>query len=239
MALTCHGSGTPTVVVLPGLGSSGSSWDAVAIATATTYRTRVCAVDRPGLGHSDARAPGAHPSVGDMAGEVASLLLAARVPTPYVVVAHSYGGLVARALVAQHGSDVAGMVYVDASTLGELQSPYFAGVDWSEGGITVDIPRSEVELASAPDVGSTPVVVLTQDASGEFAAQWLPLQDGLAATSSDRLHVVVTDVGHVIQQVNPGIVEAAAGDVVVAVRRGALLPACTGSGLPALGGRCR
>jgi pimeloyl-ACP methyl ester carboxylesterase len=50
-----------------------------------------------------------------MASELSLLLKAARIEPPYVLVAHSYGGIIAREFLALRGDDVVGMVLVDTS----------------------------------------------------------------------------------------------------------------------------
>ena len=55
VAFTCMGEGSPTVILIPGLGDfAGLSWGTVQPQMAAT--TRVCAWDRPGWGLSDGSA---------------------------------------------------------------------------------------------------------------------------------------------------------------------------------------
>lgn len=235
MAMTCVGTGSPTVVVIPGLGSTAADWAHVDATIGAT--TRVCAVDRPGLGVSQPAAPGVPATVGRMAIEIATLLVNSGVRPPYVLVAHSFGGLVARAFVTRYADAVGGVLFVDASTLGELRSPYFRAVDWTEGGRQVDISGSEPELAAARPLGSIPEIVLTRDATGALRQEWYPLQTALARASTDHLHVVVRHAGHVIQDDNPAIVVTAADVLVRAVRTHRRLRACRAV-FAHLGGRC-
>jgi pimeloyl-ACP methyl ester carboxylesterase len=235
MAMACFGTGSPTVLVIPGLTASTSNWEAVA--RTASARTRVCTWDRPGLGQSEQRAAGARPSVGDMGRELTALLAVAHVDPPYVVVAHSFGGLVARAFIAQRPADVTGVLMVDASTVGELRSPYFAGIQWWEGGSKTDVPRSIRELDAAGSLGSTPLVVLTADSSGDLKRNWFPLQKTLAGLSSDSVHALAVGSGHVIQDDKPKIVLGAIAEVVEAAAAGSPLPACATT-FPQLGGRC-
>lgn len=235
LAMTCVGTGSPTVVVIPGLGSTAADWAAVDARIGAT--TRVCAVDRPGLGRSQSAAPGVPATVGRMATEIATLLVGARVRPPYVLVAHSFGGLVARAFVTRYADAVHGVLFVDASTLGELRSPYFRAVDWMEGGRQVDVVGSEPELAAARPLGSIPEIVLTRDATGALRRAWYPLQQALARASTDHLHVVVRHAGHVIQDDDPAIVVAAVDELVRAARAHRRLRSC-GAVFTRLGGRC-
>jgi len=73
--------------------------------------SRVCSYDRAGFGWSDA---GPKPrSAGRIADELRTLLDRARVPPPYLLVGHSFGGLVALIFASKFRSETAGMVLVD------------------------------------------------------------------------------------------------------------------------------
>jgi pimeloyl-ACP methyl ester carboxylesterase len=127
--LECRGQGGPTVVLEAGAGSSAAIWDTMAlppdsVATAVlpgvaTF-TRVCAYDRPGTvldadhrGRSD---PVPMPrTAADAVADLHALLNAAGEPGPYVLVGHSFGGIVARLYAATYSDEVAGLVLVDAS----------------------------------------------------------------------------------------------------------------------------
>ncbi len=84
--------------------------------------TRVCAYDRPGtpVGDKPSRSdPVPQPTTaGDAVSDLHALLRAAGVAAPYVLVGHSYGGLVVRLYASTYPSDVSGMVLVDALTEG-------------------------------------------------------------------------------------------------------------------------
>ena len=111
MRISCTGSGSPTVVLEPGLGESGAmmaGWIQPAVATST----RVCVYDRPGRGWSE---PPAHPQdAGANAADLHALLARAEVDGPYVLVGHSSGGAYVKVFAAQYPDQVAGMVLLDA-----------------------------------------------------------------------------------------------------------------------------
>lgn len=109
MNLDCRGTGSPTVVLEAGLGESSLTWSEVAPAVAA--HTRVCAYDRPGYGWSEA-AEGPH-DADAQAQRLRALLAAADEPGPYVLVAHSYGSLIARLLAAAEPEAVAGLLLVE------------------------------------------------------------------------------------------------------------------------------
>jgi len=83
--------------------------------------TRVCAYDRPnnrlldgGPSRSD---PVPQPATaGSSVADLHALLRAARVPGPYVLVGHSFGGLIVRLYATTYPRQVAGIVSVDAAT---------------------------------------------------------------------------------------------------------------------------
>ena len=107
--LNCLGSGTPAVVFEAALGGSSISWSLIQPEVARL--TRACSYDRAGFGWSDA---GPMPrTAGRVADELRVLLDRGGVPPPFVLVGHSFGGLVMRIFAARHPSEVAGLVLVD------------------------------------------------------------------------------------------------------------------------------
>jgi len=109
MWIACDGSGGPTVIMDAGVNSGSQAWSLVQPGVAKF--TRACVYDRAGLGRSDAiTRPRTSNEVVD---DLHDLLTNAGVPGPYVLVAHSFGGLNVRLYAAQFPKDVAGMVLVD------------------------------------------------------------------------------------------------------------------------------
>jgi pimeloyl-ACP methyl ester carboxylesterase len=153
--LECHGSGSPTVVLVSGFGNAGDIWFLTAnrppaVANAVAGFTRVCSYDRPGsyvssevvgdeavpLEPPNELAPARGTAVAmpksTAAAAVAdldSVLSAGRVPEPYVLVGHSLGGLFASLYARTHPDKVAGLVFVDSTTpqLKDLISPKLYG----------------------------------------------------------------------------------------------------------------
>src|SRR3954468_11380249 len=119
MYVECRGGGSPTVVLVAGLKGSAGDWDITAkpvptVLAAVAKVTRVCAYDRPGtpVGEQPSRSdPVPQPTMAaDAVTDLHSLLSAARDPAPYVVVGHSYGGLIAKLYVRTYPHDAAGLV---------------------------------------------------------------------------------------------------------------------------------
>ena len=109
--LNCTGSGSPTVVLQAGGGemSSAFGW----IAPVVAEETRVCVYDRAGHGWSEA-APTAQDAT-QVAADLHLLLERARVPGPYVLAGHSFGGLYVLTSAALFPDEVAGLVLMDTT----------------------------------------------------------------------------------------------------------------------------
>jgi len=106
--LDCRGSGSPTVILEAGLGGGADGWGSVFDGIAGI--TRVCAWDRPGIGRSPSR--GVH-SGADAAADLHAALAAAGEAGPFVVVAHSLGGMYARLFASTEPGSVAAFVMLD------------------------------------------------------------------------------------------------------------------------------
>ena len=117
--LLCAGEGSPAVVFDAALGASSLSWSLVQPAVARL--TRACSYDRAGFGWSDA---GPLPrTAARIADELHRLLRAGGVPAPYILVGHSYGGLVMRLFASRHTEDVAGLVLIEPAIPEEWANP--------------------------------------------------------------------------------------------------------------------
>jgi pimeloyl-ACP methyl ester carboxylesterase len=117
--LLCAGDGVPSIVLDSALGGSSLSWSLVQPSLARVART--CAYDRGGFGWSDA---GPMPRTASrIAGELFDLLRHGAVPPPYVLVGHSFGGLVTRLFTARHRDLVAGLVLIEPAIVEEWADP--------------------------------------------------------------------------------------------------------------------
>ena len=124
--MECSGTGSPTVVYLHGIG--GDRLNGAALLNQFSGRVRVCIYDRPNMGksgHVEGVQTGAK-----AAKDLAALLTAAGIPPPYVLVAESFGGLIALIYAAAHPKDVAGMVFVDARLPSDADIDQALGRPW-------------------------------------------------------------------------------------------------------------
>lgn len=255
---TCAGQGSPTVVLLAGRGNGAQDWQdvlapgdpahdapgddvsagmgalepsAAAVFPATARFTRVCAYDRPDVRSEgpDVSTPRPQPHTVDQdVDDLRALLTALGEPVPYVLVAHSYGGLIASLFARTDPPAVGGLVMVDAGST--LIADVTSGrrlVNWDAGNaITSPGQREGVKLVdafekidAAPPLPPLPAVVLSADKPfrtdllpAEVAAietvtfqQWLAAQD-LLAGQLDAEHITATGSGHAIYLYNPGLV---------------------------------
>jgi pimeloyl-ACP methyl ester carboxylesterase len=127
MYLECRGMGSPTVVLVGGLRASAEDWSigdksAPPVFPEVAKFTRVCAYDRPGtpVGDKPSRSDRVPQptTAGDAVADLHAMLRAADEVGPYVLVGHSYGGLVVRLYASTYPEDVSGLVLVDALTEG-------------------------------------------------------------------------------------------------------------------------
>lgn len=230
LRLDCAGGGDVTVVLDAGLCQSHETWGEVP--AAVSRWARVCSYDRAGLGDSD---PAPSPRSPDaLVGDLHALLARARVPGPYVLVGHSFGGLTLRLYASRHPEQVAGLVLVDAShedqyaSLAALMSPgdradYLA----HEGGQNcehVDLPDLGGRVRAAGALPAVPLVVLSArerwPTQGCAAAQARDeMQSALASVLPGGRRVVAEGSGHFIQKDRPRVVVDAIREVVEAARR--------------------
>lgn len=229
--IACAGTGRVTIVVVAGLHADHRMWHSVLGPFART--TRTCIYDRPGLGASPPRLPHRVVDAGLHAVELEALLVTAHVPGPYVVVGHSYGGLVARAFVARYRARTAGLVLVEGVAPFDRLSRF-----WHEGGDTVDTSVSSVAAARLR-LGSTPLLVMAaQDPDRSYwggpsygapaadIADWRAHQRAAAGLSTQSAFVIVRRSAHVIEHDRPDAVIAGVRLVVDAVERSRRLPPC-------------
>jgi pimeloyl-ACP methyl ester carboxylesterase len=219
MHLHCEGTGTPVVVFDSGSGNDGTVWGAVLSDTAKL--TRACSYDRLGLGYSSWGKKRTRTSQ-QMADELYALLRAAELPAPYVLVAHSAGAWNLRLFAASHADTVAAMVLVDAATAGHY-ARYMSLLPVQtlemiktrmrvipDGWDFDTLLQSLDQVAAAPLLGDTPLVVLsrgqpgppepgvTPELAGRMFAAWTELQAELPKLSTNSAHVTAPSSGHMM-----------------------------------------
>jgi pimeloyl-ACP methyl ester carboxylesterase len=226
----CAGDGSPAVILDAGAGDTLGTWDWVA--PDVRRFTRVCAYDRAGLGRSE---PSPMPRTSDrIVEELRALLTRARIPGPYVLVGHSFGGLNVRLYASRYPDDVAGVVLVDATPEDfpgseaarpsraeneKLRTARAAAPAAFESELDAMLESAAAVRRSKPT--EAPVVVLSAahpDAPPSFRTVWSDLQKRLALSFPNGRQLIADGSGHYIQFDRPELVVTAIRDLVDAAR---------------------
>jgi pimeloyl-ACP methyl ester carboxylesterase len=238
------GAGGPAIVFETGLADSLDVW--LPMWRAMSEYTTVVAYSRAGFGRSDP-GPSDH-SVPHAARDLHELLHRLAIRPPYVLVARSYGSLIARLYTSLYPSEVAGIVLVDGTheqqvrRFGTVDSAYpgqfrqyfdsvlahlQAGAEAAETRETVKIQADGTVpgLEPLPDI---PIAVLTSMKSDESSPYvngtarghevWRALHDEWFRRSRNGIHIETTRSGHGIQDDEPELVSMAIRFVLDRVR---------------------
>ena len=236
--LTCAGRGSPTVVLDAGLGDDHTCMEPRSDAC-EPLGTRVCAYDRLGNGRSD---PASGPRTLDSA--VADLH-ALPLRKPYVLVAHSAGGLIDRRYAQTHAGSAAALVLVEAAP-DNLYLRWRRGV-WQSGGETLDVRAGSRALGRAGSLGHRPVVAIIAGADMElpqmphpdtFPSWWRAQQRRVANLSSNSLVTTAAHSDHVVAKEQPAIIVEAIRLALRSLQTHDELPQCRQTRLPKLGATC-
>jgi pimeloyl-ACP methyl ester carboxylesterase len=107
--LRCRGTGSPTVILEGNDGENVDTWTGVLLGISSF--AHVCAYNRANLDGSD---PAPRPrSAQDMAEDLHSLVSAAQIPGPYILVGHQIGAWNALVFAQKYPKEVAGLVLVE------------------------------------------------------------------------------------------------------------------------------
>lgn len=243
MQMAEQGSGRYTVIFESGFATGMGTWRKVAPELAKS--AHVVTYSRAGLGASQARPEPRTMLQSSL--ELDQLIASAKLKPPFILVGHSYGGLLARAFAVRHPEQVAGMVLVDPAderfnpALRRLDAKRAAEDDRQFEALVPEKFRAELKLlqpvldsgvlpapldGKLPDV---PVVILTsvqQVDKPEFFLQSVEavaikrnLHADFLRRFSDGSQVQTLKSGHNIQQEEPELVIAAVKKVMAAADR--------------------
>jgi pimeloyl-ACP methyl ester carboxylesterase len=270
--LECRGTGSPTVVLEAGYGNRADIWSVdllhpqgsrQMVFPAVARFTRVCAYDRPGtMGQVNPDLSPPEQAVSflpsrsdpvpmprtarDMADDLHTLLQAASIPGPYVLVGHSLGGLIVRLYASIYPDDVGGLVLVDASQEDteaqvravltpalweQLERLQQAALEWYPDYELLDFTASSDQMRQArvdSPLRPMPLAVLSRGNSDDapfpdwpveaFEPLWRALQDDLASLVPNARLTIARQSGHYIQQEQPAVVIEAIRQVVAGVQ---------------------
>ncbi len=251
--LECMGEDAPTVILESGIHDSSEYWTVSQLLTpavgppvmqALAETNRVCRYDRPGTvvpgeprAITDRSTPVPMPrTADDSVADLHALLQAAEVPGPYVIVAHSWGGMIGQLYARTHPEEVAGLVLVDAfapalrDLLADKWEAYIEVVNDPPGETLsaqedyekFDIDASVDQVLEAPPLPDIPLVVMSKTApfpdfppdagmtTADLEAVWPAAQETLVDLLPNTPHQIATGSIHYIQVTEPDLVTSAA-----------------------------
>ena len=240
-----YGEGAPTVVLIGGFNAPQAYWNGIVPAIAE--QATVVTYDRAGYGKSE---------IGDLpldggqsARDLDVLLREMEVPTPYIVVGHSYGVHVARLFAAACSDDMGGLILVDGQYQGILdeQRNVLDGQDLEKLEEMVVMmaemtgPQSELayrettteQLRESGPLPEIPFVVITagdrsramppvssEEAKAKLAELAIRLQDRLVALIPGGTHIVAEGVGHNVHVEKPEVLLDPLGEMIELIQGG-------------------
>ncbi|GAB4255496.1 MAG: alpha/beta hydrolase [Thermoleophilia bacterium] len=229
------GTGTPAIVLINGSGGPIEGWHKVLVPLGEL--STVFAYNRPGVGGSSK--PTTPQTVDHMADTLRALLRKIELPSPYVLVGHSLGGLIVQLLARQYPSDVAAIVMLDATApedpavmadyetipqriVRRTMDALFSGDANAE---TKHVARTSATIEQAGPFPAVPLLVVT---GGKPAMRWgtaakaqakrADHQQKLARLSPFGRQIIAERSGHFPQFTEPEIVVAAVREALTLAR---------------------
>ncbi|MDQ3657325.1 MAG: alpha/beta hydrolase [Chloroflexota bacterium] len=262
--LECRGTGGPTVILEAGYRSPLDVWteDLVSpevprtmVFEGVSAHSRTCVYERPGVASvidgvfrpSRSDAVPMPRTATDAVQDLHALLDVAGVAGPYVLVGHSFGGLIVRLYASTYPDEVAGVVLVDA--LSEYVREELATDEWASYQRVVsavppeladysDLETMDMDasfdqmVAAAGDrpLAGIPLAVISAGlpfgipegdlgfSPDRLQEAWAASQNQLAALVPDTPHIVATESAHYVQLEQPDLVIDAVMEVVNAAK---------------------
>jgi pimeloyl-ACP methyl ester carboxylesterase len=249
MYLECRGQGSPTVILESGYHDSSDLWSIAevtppvadgAVLPGIGRFARVCAYDRPGTlryaenpGSVTTRTSPVHMprTAADVVTDLHTLLRVAGVPGPYVLVAHSLGGLFSRLYQRTYPDEVRAMVLVDTFSpqvpqlFGPLWPAYrdllsATGTGTDPTAERIDLDASISQLDQAPAMRPVPVAVISKTepfgglpatlpgglTGADIERLWPQVQAGVVAIQPQTPQTLATGSDHYIQVHQPDLI---------------------------------
>lgn len=235
LAVYCNGeaSSLPTVILVPAGGRTAKDWEKVQ--TAVSNFARVCSYDHANFGSSD-KASVQLQSVDEVVADLRAWLKASGEKRPFILVAHSNGGIYARRFVTKYPGEMAGLVFVDSAheeqalRLSELD-PQGPGLDdvtarigfytkpgerlqWRTELPLIVLGRGKPTPRQARDGSNSQTNRMTDEQFAAWDRIWRRNQEDLAKRSTHGEFRLAERSGHFIQRDQPEIVIQAIRDLI-------------------------
>jgi Predicted hydrolases or acyltransferases (alpha/beta hydrolase superfamily) len=225
------GSGGPAIVLVAGLNNDLTEWKPV-ITSLGEFST-VIAFSRAGLGRSEG-ADRDHSANAEVS-ELHTLVEKLGLKRPLVLVGASYGGILVRLYTSEYPSEVAGLVFVDATSedqvkrYGKLDPSYpdafrksFEDLLKTQKGAEAAETRESLRIQMAGTVEGIkplpdmPMAILTSMQPNQNAqyvnqsvrgyAEWRAMHEEWFNRSSNAMHIETSKAGHHIMDDEPELV---------------------------------
>jgi pimeloyl-ACP methyl ester carboxylesterase len=218
--LRCKGTGSPALVFENGLGGNLGTWLPFVANAFPSVRT--CVYDRVNTGASD-RVP-ARRTGKDSVHDLHALLDVAAVPPPFLLVGHSFGGLLSAMYAGSYPTEVVGLVLIDPTPPTDADSVNLiperdraaaaAAQENNTENLAFDVTLEQAKTL-VPQIPNIPVLVLAATRGlSDLPSTW-PVEDMRAASKKQmedftaavpRGELRYVDTGHFIQQLEPQLV---------------------------------
>lgn len=264
MWIECLGEGERTIILESGIHDASDYWTVSQlippavdppVMQGLAETNRVCRYDRPGT-----IIPGEPPmitdrstsvenprTIGDSVDDLHRLLEAAEVPGPYVLVAHSWGGMIAQLYTRTYPDEVSALVLVDAfapavrDLLGDKWEAYVEVLNNPPGSDALssdpayekfDVDASVQQLLDAPPLKELPLVVLTKTepfpefpdgaamTNDDIDGVWPEAQQSLVDLLANTPQMIAHGSFHYLQVTEPDLVIDAARLAIGRIRSG-------------------
>jgi len=198
VTLACEGRGPVPIILLAGAGDGVERWDD--LVDAMGQQALACRFDAQAADEVEGTVTPALRS-----DSLAQALEASGLPSPYLLVGHSLGGLTVRRFGADHGAALGAAILLDPTPAAALLSLHddLTAAGW-------DAEATQADLEAEVDWPTVPLTVLSHDPAlqdlGDPVIEelWTAGQQQYGALTSDATIEVVAGSGHYIDRDDPG-----------------------------------
>lgn len=216
--LVGENKGRPTIVMDAGYGDTSKAWDSVI--SDISMLSDVLIYDRAGLGKSESSSNSR--TSGEMVRELHDLLNQANIKPPYILVGHSFGGVITRLYATEYQNEVCGLVLVDSTPEDyrerflptmpqEFQQAY--NKQFVYEGNYEEFMESLKQLKKSKRMLNVPLIVLSAGKKAHYSEEsqglWNEMQKEILEISSNGEFVIAENSAHYIQNDEPEVVVSA------------------------------